>query len=469
MEFTKTDFIHYLNCRKSLWLLKNSPTDYPHGEFSNFMKKLIREGHEVELYVRQFFNDSSDRVVEFQKHFETDGKLVARVDAIEHTRDDEIILYEIKSSTSVKTDTQHNHVKDACFQKICAERTGQRIDRVFLVHLNRSYVREGDVEPNALLTFSDITKQVEAIAIETDREINEALEFLQSSIDMNGCDCIEKSRSYHCDTFSRFNPDIPTPSIYSLPRLSTSKRRKLLSKNILRLEDIEDTFPLSQNQRLIVQAAKNGGPQINPREIARFLSELRFPLYFLDYETFSSAVPLIDGGSPHKNFPVQYSLHILNEDGSLIHKEYLERVPRMPCRLIEQMQDEIGPTGSIVSWHASFEKTQNQEMAKGFPEHATFLRNSNERMVDLEVVFKTGYVDSRFDGSTSIKKVLPVICPNLDYNELDVQDGVSAMEAWKQMVSTEPEEAESIARALLNYCERDTLAMVEIYRFLTRI
>ena len=469
MEFTKTDFIRYLNCRKSLWLLKNSSADYPHGEFSNFIKKLIREGHEVEQYVRQFFNDSGNRVVEFQKHFETDGKLVARVDAIEHTRNDGKILYEIKSSNSVKTDTQHNHVKDACFQKICAERAGQKIARVFLVHLNRSYVRKGDVEPSKLLAFSEVTKQVEALAIETEREINEALEFLQSPIDMNCCDCIEKSRSYHCDTFSRFNPDIPTPSIYSLPRLSTSKRRKLLSKNILRLEDVEDNFPLSQNQRLVVQAAKNGEPQINSREIAKFLAELRFPLYFLDYETFSSAVPLIDGGSPHKNFPVQYSLHILKEDGSLTHQEYLERMPRAPYRLIEQMQDEIGPKGSIVSWHASFEKTQNREMAKGFPEHAAFLKNLNERMVDLEDVFKTSYVDSRFGGSTSIKKVLPVICSNLDYNELDVQDGASAMEAWKQMVSTESGEAESIAGKLLKYCKRDTLAMVEIYRFLTRI
>ena len=133
------------------------------------------------------------------------------------------------------------------------------------------------------------------------------------------------------------------------------------------------------------------------------------------------------------------------------------------------MQGDIGPDGSIVSWHASFEKTQNREMAKMFPDKAEFLAGLNDRMVDLEDVFKTAYVDVGFDGSTSIKKVLPVICPDLNYKDLDVQDGSSAMEAWERMIKAEAEEAARISSALLSYCGRDTFAMVEIYRFLTKL
>ena len=55
MQLTKTDFIQYLNCSKSLWLLKRDPDNYPYGEFSAFMQKLTREGYEVERYVRQYF------------------------------------------------------------------------------------------------------------------------------------------------------------------------------------------------------------------------------------------------------------------------------------------------------------------------------------------------------------------------------------------------------------------------------
>ncbi len=374
MQFTKTDFIQYLNCPKTLWLLKRDPENYPYGEFSAFMQKLTREGYEVERYVRQFFKNAGDRSVSFQRVFEFEDGLFARADAVEQVGDGETVLYEIKSSTSVKTGGQHNHVKDACFQMVCAERTGQSIDRVYLVHLNGEYVREGEVAPEDLLVFADVTEQVRDIAEETIAEIDAALSFLATKIDRAGCSCIELSRGNHCDTFALFNPGIPTPSIYSLPRLSANKRQDLLSMGVVGLDAVEDDYPLSENQRLIVEAAQSGAPQINAAAIGRFLSELTFPLYFFDYETFASAVPLVDGSSPHKHFPVQYSLHILTEDGTLKHREYLERKARMPIRLIERMQADIGPVGSIVSWHASFEKMCNREMAEGFPDKADFLR-----------------------------------------------------------------------------------------------
>ena len=345
MQFTKSGFIQYLNCPKSLWLLKIDPDNYPYGEFSAFMQKLTREGYEVERYVRQFFENAGDRSFSFQMVFESEDGLFARADAVEQVGDGETVLYEIKSSTSVKTDSQHNHLKDACFQKVCAERAGQSIDRVYLVHLNGEYVRTGEVAPDELLVFADVTERVADITAETIAEIDAALAFLATDIDRDGCSCIELSRGNHCDTFTLFNPGVPTPSIYSLPRLSANKRRDFLSMGVVGLDAVADDFPLSENQRLVVEAAKSSAPQINVTGIRQYLSKLTFPLYFFDYETFASAVPLIDGASPHKHFPVQYSLHILEENGTLTHREYLEREARMPLRLIEQMRADIGPVG----------------------------------------------------------------------------------------------------------------------------
>ena len=177
-------------------------------------------------------------------------------------------------------------------------------------------------------------------------------------------------------------------------------------------------------------------------------------------------MPLLDRTSPHKHFPVQYSLHLLHRDGRLEHFEYLEREPRLPDRLVERLRADIGEEGSVISWHASFEKTQNKEVARLFPEFSDFLSDLNDRMADLEDVFKADYVDARFDGSTSIKKVLPVICPELSYTELDVQDGASAMDAWQKMLAAENEESDQIADSLLSYCKLDTYAMVSIYQAL---
>lgn len=469
MQLTKTDFIQYLNCPKSLWLRLNAPDEYPHGEFSVFLQKLTREGYEVERYVRQFFQNAEGRAAEFQRVFETEDGLYARADALEAVIG-ETVLYEVKSSTSVKTDAAHNHLKDTCFQVICAERSGQQIDAVSLVHLNGKYERAGEIIPEELLVFVDVTEQVRAIEAETTVEMDEALALLrENELDRNGCSCLRKSGANHCDTFALFNPGIPKPSIYSLPRLSQARRSELVANNIFDLLDIPDDYPLTAKQAVVLQAAKSGAPIVNTEGIRAFLAGLSFPLYFLDYETYASAVPLIDRTRPHRHFPVQYSLHVLHEDGTLDHHEFLEREARLPDRLLEQMRADIGAEGSIVSWHASFERTQNKEMARLFPDHSDFLADLNDRMVDLEEVFKADYVDASFNGSTSIKKVLPVICPELSYKDLDVRDGASAMDAWQKLVSAEGQEHDLIGSALLDYCKLDTLAMVEIYRFLLRV
>lgn len=469
MQLTKTDFIQYLNCPKSLWLLQNAADEYPHGEFSVFLQKLTREGYEVEHYVRQFFNNAEGRTVDFQKIFKTEDGLFARADALEDG-DGGTILYEIKSSTSVKTDAAHNHIKDACFQMICAERTGYLIEAVSIVHLNGDYVRAGDIVPEELLIFENVTERVREIEAETAAEIDSALALLREiDLDRAGCSCLDKSRSHHCDTFALFNPDIPTPSIYSLPRLSAKKRADLISSGIFDLLAIPDEYALTANQMGVVCAAKSGEPIINREGIRAFIDALRFPLHFLDYETYASAVPLLDRTSPHKHFPVQYSMHILQDDGAIAHHEYLEREARLPDRLLERLRADVGEDGSIISWHASFEKTRNKEMGELFPAYVEFLANLNSRMVDLEDVFKSDYVDARFDGSTSIKKVLPVICPELSYKSLAVQDGASAMDAWQKMIHAGVEESDQIASALIGYCQLDTFAMVEIYRHLSKL
>jgi CRISPR/Cas system-associated exonuclease Cas4 (RecB family) len=470
MQLTKTDFIQYLKCPKSLWMRKCDPENYPSGEVSAFFQKLTREGYEVENYVRQYFKNSKEGAVDFQRIFKTDDGLYARVDALQVTKEDKTFLYEIKSSTKVRTDNDHNHIKDACFQKICAERSGQRIDRVFLIHLNGDYVRAGEIDPSNLLTFIEVTEEVLRMFVETEAEIDEALQLLQKTqIDKGGCSCLMKSSAHHCDTFSIFNPEVPRPSIYSLPRMSAKKRHDLISKRVFDLNDVPHDYSLSDNQQVVLQAAKSGEPQINLAEIRNFFSRMKFPLFFLDYETFASAVPFFDETSPHKHIPIQYSLHVLEEDGNLSHKEFLQREPSLPRNLVEQLEIDIGPEGNIVSWHAPFEKTQNREMAIMFTDKTNFLNDINNRMVDLEDIFKNDYVDARFDGSTSIKKVLPVICPELSYKNLKIQSGTSAMESWQRMLKKDKEQADIIAGDMLNYCERDTLAMVEIYRFIKDI
>ena len=126
--------------------------------------------------------------------------------------------------------------------------------------------------------------------------------------------------------------------------------------------------------------------------------------------------------------------------------------------------------GTVFVWYEPFEKTRNEEMARMFPDLADFFNELNARTCDLMKIFADNlYIDPRFKGRTSIKKVLPVVCPHLSYGELGIQGGMDASISWYRAVrweSLSETERLKIFNDLDEYCELDTFAMVEIYRFL---
>jgi hypothetical protein len=237
--------------------------------------------------------------------------------------------------------------------------------------------------------------------------------------------------------------------------------------------DIPEDFDLSPNQKKQVELEKSQNPEINVENINRTLEELEYPLIFLDYETYVSAIPKIDGFSPHQHIPIQVSIHILDSNRELKHYEYLsETIEDSPRGLLEFMRSTIPPEGNLIFWHASFENTRNKEIANIFPEYSDFLLGLNERTFDLEKIFMDEYRHPGFKGRTSIKKVLPVLCPEFSYQDLEIQNGTEAMENWEKMIF-DPElnesEIEKIKVSLLEYCKLDTLAMVKIFKHLLKL
>ncbi len=389
--------------------------------------------------------------------------MYAKADMVRTNEDGSIDIFEIKSSTSVKDSNPHNQLKDAAFQTIAAMRCGANVRNIFIVHLNKDYVRNGEVDPSALLTFADETVRVKALLPETEAEIATAMALLaKDAIDESSCTCLTLSRGNQCDSFGYFNRHIPDPSIYSLPRLSPAKRDLFVSEGRFSLDEI-DASEVTGTQLPVLKAHQSGAPYINLDAIEKFLGALKYPLYFLDYETYSSAIPITDGVKPQAPLPFQFSLHVRSENGDLTHHEYLADRAERPLALIEALERTIGPHGSIVVWNKTFENTQNKSMAADYPDKAEFLHGLVGRSVDLMDVFVSGYVDIRFGGSTSIKKVLPVMVPDLSYDGMDVADGTAAMDAWARMLHAPDDETRAkIRQGLLDYCKLDSLAMVRI-------
>lgn len=464
MQLTKTDFKEYLICPKWVWLKKNDPEKYKSGGLNLFLQKLIREGYEVEKYAREMFRDSN-----FQAQFKTDEGLLVKVDILETDPETgKKNIYEVKSSSEIKTDLLHNHIKDITFQTIVAERAGVDVGKSFIIHMNKDYVRDGDINVYELFKVVDVTDRVKEEKEQVGLLIDEALAYLKKSeINMNSCPCLYRSGGQQCDNFYTFNPKVPTYSVHNM--FVGNKLKELVDAEIFDIKDIPDNMKLTEIQQIKVDLQKYGKPQIDEEAIEEVLNKLEFPLYFFDYETLPKPIPMLDGYKPHQQLVFQFSLHVLQKDGKIEHFEYLAKdVENATEGVLEAMNRYIGPKGNVIVWYEAFEKGRNIELAQLHPEYKDFLLDINNRIYDLMKPFKKDYLHPEFKGSASIKNVLPVLLPNLSYKDLVIQNGTMAMTQWERSVTEKLSEYElrELRSDLLEYCKLDTFAMVEIYRFL---
>jgi hypothetical protein len=151
-----------------------------------------------------------------------------------------------------------------------------------------------------------------------------------------------------------------------------------------------------------------------------------------------------------------------------MHQEFLHNEASEPRRRwAEALIESLGEKGSIVVYSA-YEEAIIRQLAEAFPEFKSALNAIVKRLWDLLPVIKNHYYHPAFNGSYSIKSVLPAMVPSLGYDDLTIQDGGQAAAEYYRMIFLESDwvERDSIRQALLRYCARDTVAMVELRRVL---
>lgn len=484
---TKSDYLKYLIHPAYLWLQKHDKDRLP--PFDEGVQAIVDGGNEIEGYahglfaegvtVKSLFRDSvtetegyvkAEKPVIFQAAVLTDRRLYAKADVITRNTDGSWDLHEVKSATRVKPE----YIHDLAFQKNAFEISGYAIRRTWLIHINNQYVRKGAVEPAKLFTAVDVSADVEAAMGRTRRGIEEALDVmaLPAPPDDGPANC--KNWYGWRDIYRHLHPELPESSVLNLCRLKPEQVRAFAKAGITEMADIPPNFELGEQQIAQLEAIKAGKPIIKVPHIARHMAKLRFPLYFFDYETTGGGIPPYDGTRPYQQIPFQYSLDIMREPGGeLEHEEFLAMNSQNPMpALLENMRRHIGEEGSVIVWFKGFEGGVNQMMAKLYPEYREFLRGVNRRLYDLMEIFSNLYYsDAKFGGSASIKNVLPVLVPELNYKELAIQKGDVAALKWKQAAFGQlgAEQAEQVFEDLRVYCGQDTIAMVRIYEFLMNI
>lgn len=226
------------------------------------------------------------------------------------------------------------------------------------------------------------------------------------------------------------------------------RKPALFADGILRLSDVtkevlkfaEGTAGLSTSQRQWMQASgewPGGGEFFLDRELMRGeMAKWQFPLHFIDFEATRVAIPFFAGERPYSSIAFQFSVHVVEQDGSVRHHaEFLSTEPgkKPNYEFVRQLRNAIGPEGTVLMWthyensilngirselQADVAPPTDADDLLGFIESLTFRKNEHRgtrAMVDLALLARQAFFHPTTAGSSSIKKVLPAVLRSSDY------------------------------------------------------
>ena len=474
---TKSKYLAGLQCPRYLWALIHDKEKIPDPDVSAQFKfdegtkvgelatKLFPEGIDVPF---EDFKDNLEKSKELLKEkkplFEA-GFMVnncfSRADILVPVGDEWDII-EVKSGTKVKEVNIH----DMSFQKYCYESAGLKIRKCFLMHLNNEYVRNGEIDLKKLFAKDDITSEVNDLLKDIKKKIDYLLEVINKDKYPEAVIGPRCKDPYECPLTECWD-FLPENHVFHLYR-GGKKSLQLFEDGIHAIRDIPEDFKLNDKQGIQKDCELKEKIHIHKESIKHFLNTLQYPLYYLDFETFSTAVPMFDGLKPYSQVCFQFSLHVVEKEGDKPkHYEFLYSGNEDPREeFILALKKVLGDKGSVVVYNQSFEINRLKELGEQFPEHKDWVENTIGRIVDLLIPFRNfSYYNPIQKGSASIKKVLPALVGK-DYSGMEIGDGATASVEFYNMVYNG---GKDVQKALLKYCELDTLAEVMIVEKLKEI
>ncbi len=398
----------------------------------------------------------------YEAAFEYNG-LYARADILTFSKETgRWKMFEVKSSTKLKDE----HLDDIGLQAWIIAKTGLPLEQISLLHINNECVFP---DLSNLFTTVDLTQSIRDIYPSILPKVSEILSTIKNdTVPMVsiGPQC---SAPYDCGFINYCWKDIPSSSIFNLPKIN-SKKWDLYAQGIISLDDPKLT-ELTDVQERVVQVHRTGKRFVDQEAIRAAISSWTFPLVFLDFETINPAIPRYEGTRPYQQVPFQYSVHILKSfDGEIEHKEFFHDQNTDPRPfLIQKLIEDCGAEGVVVAYFSQFEKQRMMEMAESFPKFKEQLESICSRLVDPLPIIRDFVYDVGFNGSFGLKNVAPAILgKEHGYDGMLVADGGGAQRAFEEIIDPKTNEIrkKELTLGILEYCKKDTLVMVELVRWL---
>ena len=402
----------------------------------------------------------------FEAAFEHEG-LIARADIIDQLSSGGWRLIEVKSTTGLKEIL----VLDVAFQLIILRAAGLDVRDAAVMTLDRSYVYDGKkLDLDRLFQLHPVLEQCQKITDTVGEDARKMQSLISESSPPDieiGDHCFEP---YECPYFAHCSRDViwPEHGINELPSLHPNRRIELEEAGIEEIQDIPVDFPLTNLQRIVCKSVREQQFLVHG-DVPSMLTELKPPIRYLDFETFAPAIPRFAGTRAYDAIPFLFSVHTEHDPNTVEHIDYLHEQDDDPRPyIVERLIEALGSEGSICTY-SHYEHTVLNSLANAIPDRADELAAISARLFDLLPVVRNSIYHPEFRGSFSIKSVLPVLVPDMGYEDLEISDGQTAsilyMQALKNSAATERKQAFNDLRA---YCERDTLAMVRLLQALRK-
>jgi hypothetical protein len=488
---TKSRYVNGLQCSKWIWLSFNDPSKLP--KVDDATQHRFNEGHQVGELAKSLFpkgiepkeqlnhieNDKESRELLkkrkplFEAGFiDKGGKCYARGDILVPVDGDKWDIYEVKSSTEVKEE----YIWDVAFQKHCYESAGLKIRNCFVMHINNEYVRQGKIETRQFFVRAEITHEVD----EEIKKVKGNIEKLFKIIALKeapqispgnqcclGSDNKERFEEIHeNDTFWKEHPEC---DIFDLYR-GGKRALELFNEGVLEIGCL-DGIKLNDKQQIQHKTHKSGKHHCDVGELKLFMNKLKYPLYFLDFESYNTAIPLYNGLKPYQQIPFQFSLHIIKKKGAKPeHISFIASGSDDPRpEFLKALKKGLGTKGSVIVYNQTFEQTVLKKLAEYYPLYQKWVDSVVERMVDLLIPFRNfAYYHPKQHGSASIKKVLPVLTGQT-YENFEIANGSDASLSYLFIThgsyegeKATSEEIKKVRGDLEKYCGLDTEGMVWI-------
>ena len=473
-KLTDKDFLNALKCQFKLIYshrkkskINRNKKNFSHSQYQkNKIKELISKN--IPLIKNAFFNidktkELLDNKISILNAVLENKKYKTNIDYIIFENNN-IYIYNINYSFYGK----NTNVEKLAFQKMILNHFDLKVDKFFLLYINKYYVFKNKLNENLLIKKLEVTEDVNSIYWEVKEKAENFYKILNQKIIFSTKNFQICNSKQKCEYINICNPKIKNTDIFTLNN-SSHQIDELLENNITKISKIKNIEIFNEKAKIQIKTVQNSNIYINKENIRSFLNLIKYPIYFLDFECFSTLIPIYEKSSPSQNIPFQYSLHYQkNENAELEHFSYLNKSKKIDPReeILKNLSQLIKTSCTIICYNTEFEKRCIRDSVDIFKKYKMWFKKIETEFLDLAEPFSNfDYYHNKQRGSTSLKTILPLIT-NLSYSDLEINQGYNANSLYLKTITENIGEVEKnkIYKNLEKYCYLDTYALFEILK-----